>query len=146
MARRNGVLVEIKPEDLTYAKRQDRYGCAIVRAIERRIPEATRVRADDKRIVMTIPDADSPTGATRYYFETPLEVVNHVIRPFDQGMDIDPEWMRFTLKEAIDARPMTRKKPGDKSKERDYHRKTRAKATHTEYKHIGRFMDEVPAE
>jgi hypothetical protein len=104
---RNAVLVDITPEDERWAVVSNQHNCLIVRAIQRKIPEAIYVRADEKTIAFSLPDdtTGGPEG-TRYTFKTPPEVVNHVIKPFDQGEPIDEEWRTFTLKDAVDAKPM----------------------------------------
>lgn len=77
---RNALLVEIDDEDLDWAERQNRYQCAIVRAIQRKIPTALRVTADVKHISFSLPEDD-----VRYTFDTPKDVVEKVIKPFDLG-------------------------------------------------------------
>jgi hypothetical protein len=98
--RQKSLLVEIKDEDLCYARKQDRYNCAIVRAIQRALPEALHVRADTKEIAFSLPDDD-----TRYFFQTPPEVVANVIQPFDRGET--PEERTFILDHATAAEPIT---------------------------------------
>jgi hypothetical protein len=98
-SKQKSLLVEIKDEDLAYARKKDRYNCAIVRAIQRAMPEALHVRADTKEIAFSLPSDD-----TRYFFQTPPEVVNKVIRPFDKGET--PEERTFILDHAQAAEPI----------------------------------------
>lgn len=121
MTKRNSLGVHILDEDIAYARRQNRYNCAIVRAIERELPEATRVMADIKSIRFTLTD---DTGIrTRYIFETPRSVVNNVIRPFDLNEEITE--FDFTLNHAIDAYEIQPKKPSDAAKNRRRNREVR---------------------
>ena len=115
---KKSLLVEIKDEDLCYARKQDRYNCAIVRAIQRALPEALHVRADTEKIAFSLPDDD-----TRYYFETPREVVNNVIKPFDEGKI--PEERAFILDHAIAAEPITHGGRGQRAQDRQRERETR---------------------
>jgi hypothetical protein len=130
--------VEIKDEDLCYARKQDRYNCAIVRAIQRALPEALHVRADIKEIAFSLPDDD-----TRYYFQTPPEVVSKVIKPFDMGEM--PEERTFILDHAQAAEPIKHITREERGKQRDRDRKapraprtrTKSGAVHT----ANRFME-----
>jgi hypothetical protein len=75
--------VRITPGDIVWARRQDRYNCAIVRAIQREIPEALFVRADASSISYS-------AGGHRYTYPTPAKVVTEIIKPFDEGAPIGP--------------------------------------------------------
>lgn len=107
MAKRTAVAVTIRDEDIAYARRRDRYNCAIVRAIQRQLPEATHVSADAETIRFTLRYGGSDDY--RYIFKTPAEVVRGIIQPFDSGAVIEP--VSFTLNEAIDAREPTHRTP-----------------------------------
>lgn len=98
---RNALLIEITDEDLAIAQQRDKWGCAIVCAIQRKYPNALRVAVDRDRIAFSLPDED-----TRYVFETPADVREHVIKPFDLKQEIEPEWRQFTISHAIEAKPI----------------------------------------
>jgi hypothetical protein len=102
--RRNGLTVDITDEDLAYARQENRYSCAIVCAIQRKLKDALYVRADTSEIAFSLPD-DGPTG-TRYYFSTPEDVITKIIKPFDLGLDLEER--TFTLIAANRAEPMKR--------------------------------------
>lgn len=74
----SGFRFTVLPEDQIYARRQDRYNCAIVRAIQREYPDATFVRADTEVIAFS-------EGNHRYVFDTPARVIDKLIKPFDEG-------------------------------------------------------------
>jgi hypothetical protein len=129
------LLVEIKDEDLVWAKRQNRYNCAIVRAIQRALPDALHVRADTKEIAFSLPDDD-----TRYYFQTPPEVVRNVIEPFDKGEE--PKERAFILEHAHSAEPINHTSRATRIEGRTRSRRaprtrTTSGAVHT----ANRFMD-----
>lgn len=114
MTKRTSLGVHITDEDIAFARRQNRYQCAIVRAIQRELPEATRVMADTETIRFTL---EEHTGVrTRYIFETPKRVVNTVIRPFDLGEPIQE--FDFTLTTAIDAYETKPRDSKDRATER----------------------------
>ena len=98
-AEKKSLLVQILDEDVAYAKQQDRYACAIVRAIQRVLPQALRVRADTKEIAFSLPEDE-----TRYYFQTPEDVIKKVIEPFDKTGNV-PEYT-FVLERASAAEPI----------------------------------------
>jgi hypothetical protein len=134
---KKSLLVEVKDEDYVYARKQDRYGCAIVRAIQRILPEALHARADTKEIAFSLPDDD-----TRYYFQTPPEVVSNVIEPFDRGEK--PREYTFILEQAYAAEPIQHRSRGQRAEDRTRQRRhraprarTRSGAVHT----ANRFMD-----
>lgn len=143
---RNALYVEISDDDLAVAVKQDKWGCAIVCALQRRYPNALRVTVDEKHISLSMPDDD-----TRYTFETPVDVREHVIKPFDLGQPIDPEWRSFTIDHAIEAKPITHN--ADKSrKERNRIRRVRSSRVQTQpsqnpnVRTYGRFLDEEVSE
>jgi hypothetical protein len=143
---RNALHVEITPEDEMYAQQKDKWACAIVRAIQRQLPEALRVTADVKTIRFSLPGEGHDGQGTRYIFETPREVINHVIRAFDTTGKIDPEFREFTLRHAIDAKPLTTgsRRRTHASQERNRQRRTRSinPNVHT----YGRFQDALADE
>jgi hypothetical protein len=103
--------VDITDSDLDYARKQDKWSCAIVRSIQRSMPEATRVTADKESIRLS----DEISGY-RYEFETPREVVNKVIRRFDRGLPITLR--HFELTEAISRWPIIRSTPQQRTARR----------------------------
>jgi len=120
MGKRHGLLVDMQTEDIAYARRQDRYNCAIVRAIQRQLPEATHVQADAKTIRFTLNYGDD---RTRYVFETPAQVKRDFIQPFDSGKDVDP--VSFTLDTAIDSYTPHVRSPEEARKHRAQERESR---------------------
>lgn len=86
-------IIEVTPGDVQYAKRHDRFNCAIVRAIQRQYPEAVRVLVDTERISFAMDDD------RRYDWETPQPVVDKLIKPFDtKGPEALPEKFSFKLR------------------------------------------------
>lgn len=122
--KKKSLLVEITEADLLFAKKQDRYACAIVRAIQRAMPEALRVRADTKEIAFSLPD-----DGTRYYFQTPAEVVNNVIKPFDMGQQ--PIGQTFVLDRAYAVEPIQHSTAKQRQAIRDHRRTTPPRAPRT---------------
>lgn len=134
---KKSLLVEIKDEDLCYARRQDRYGCAIVRAIQRALPEAIRVKADTKEIAFSLPDDD-----TRYYFQTPPQVVAKVIRPFDEGKTPEDEDRTFILDHAYAAEPIQHTPKEERVARRTSSRRApRARTSSGNVRTANRFME-----
>lgn len=76
-------MVNVNAEDIAWANKQDRWACAIVRAIQREIPTATFVRADTETIAYS-------DGGHRYTYSTPMEAIENVIKPLDTGKKIQP--------------------------------------------------------
>lgn len=136
--RKKSLLVEIKDEDLCYARKQDRYNCAIVRAIQRAMPEALFVRADSKEIAFSLPADD-----TRYYFQTPPDVVANVILPFDRGET--PAERTFILEQAYAAEPITHtardQRARDRTRERQAPRAPRTRTRSGPVRTANRFME-----
>lgn len=136
--RKKSLLVEIKDEDLCYARKRDRYNCAIVRAIQRAMPEALHVRADSKEIAFSLPQDD-----TRYYFQTPPEVVSKVILPFDKGET--PEERTFILDHAYSAEPIKHTTRDQRVEQRNRDRKAprppRARTSSGAVRTANRFME-----
>ena len=93
------VVVNIKPEDEAYAQRQDQWNCAIVRSIQRSVPDALRVTANSKKIAFTLERDDC-----RYEFITPPEVVEGIIKPFDLHKPLVIH--EFVLSEPISKTPV----------------------------------------
>lgn len=141
---RNALYVEISDDDLAVAAKQDKWGCAIVCALQRRYPNALRVAVDERHISLSMPDDD-----TRYTFETPAEVREHVIKPFDLGQPIDPEWRSFTIDHAIEAKPMTHNPERNRAERNRIRRKRPTQNQPTKNpnaRSYGRFLDEEVSE
>lgn len=75
--------VQITADDISYAERQNRWACAIVRSIQRSRPEATFVKADKESISFT-------EHGHRYTYSTPPAAIERVIKPLDLGQHIQP--------------------------------------------------------
>lgn len=125
------------PEDEAFARTQDRYNCLIVRCIQRQIPDATRVMVDNKHIAFSLERDD-----TRYTFITPPEVVENIIKPFDRGEPITPNFT-FTLQNPISAEPVHHRTQEERQKARQVKRNTRKPPTtkNVAVRHLNRFMD-----
>jgi hypothetical protein len=107
---------EVTPEDLAYAQRQDRWGCAVVRAIQRALPEATFVRADKNTIRLSLEE-----DGYRYTFEMPPELRETVVKPFDLGQSVETyadKPIKFKLNVAIDATEIVHQTPEQKAQAR----------------------------
>lgn len=137
---RNALLVEITPEDEQTAVEADQWNCLIVRAVQRKLPQALRVHANDKHIEFTLPE-DGPTG-TRYVCDTPPEVIEHVIKPFDLKQPIADEWRTFSIV-AREAHPVQHNK--HRATKNAWQRKRRAvraqKSQNVRVHTYGRFID-----
>lgn len=151
---RNALHVEILDEDLEWAVKQDQGNCAIVRAIQRKIPSALRVTVNKDTIRFSLPDEVSPDGTkgVRYIFETPRDVVNKVIRPFDEGKGIEAEARTFSLTHAIDARPIRhisddqRRKHNEEERYRHRRNRTGRQRPSPQHHTYGRFLDSLAEE
>lgn len=125
-------------EDIAFATRQNRYGCLIVRCIQRTLPDAVRVMVDSKHIAFSLERDD-----TRYTFVTPPEVVERIIKPFDRNEPV--ESFTFTLTDAIAAEPVHHRTVEERQAARTTSRASRRKATtkNLAVRHLNRFMDTV---
>jgi hypothetical protein len=135
--KKKSLLVEVKNEDYAYARKQDRYGCAIVRAIQRTLPQALHVRADVKEIAFSLPEDD-----TRYYFQTPPDSIKNVIEPLDRGET--PEEYTFILDHATAAEPIKHKSRDERITDRTRSRRARPPRARTSSGNVhtaNRFMD-----
>lgn len=86
--------IEITKGDIELAKQRDRWGCAIVRAIQRQYPDATRVRVDTQAVAFTI-------GERRYVAPTPDEAITKIIKPLDEGKRVRPTTIKLTDVESM---------------------------------------------
>jgi len=144
--------IVVTDADLAYAHRQDRYACALVRAIQRDLPEATRVTVDAKEIRFSVENKDG-SGGTRWTFETPREMVKRIIRPFDTGEDLTaiPLSQRtFTLDHAQSSQPMIKATPAQKTARRHNHspsmrtgRASRNRSANANVRTANRFVDDL---
>lgn len=110
--------VTIQPEDIAWAEAQNSGRCAIVRAIQRELPDAVRVIANTKIIAFSLDTEDY-----RYTFPTPQEAIDNIIKPFDLGQTIEPG-TSFTLVNPTSAEPRQHR---DKATLRQYRQNTRVK-------------------
>lgn len=137
---KNSRYVALTPteEDIAYATRQNRYACLIVRCIQRTIPDAMRVMVDSKHISFSLERDD-----TRYTFETPPEVVEKVIKPFDRNEPVEP--FTFTLSDAISAEPVQHRTQEQRVAARQTKRRgARAgRSQNVAVRHLNRFMDSI---
>lgn len=127
------------PEDETYARTQNRYNCLIVRCIQRTIPDAMRVLVDSKHISFSLERDD-----TRYTFITPPEVVENIIKPFDRGEPVTPNFS-FTLTDPVSAEPVHHRTQEERQAARQTkQRGARAgRSQNVAVSHLNRFMDTV---
>lgn len=141
--RARSLVVDITDDDEKWARQRNRYNCAIVRAIQRTLPDALRVRADAKEIAFSLPQDD-----TRYYFRTPPEVVKNVIKPFDQGQPITDR--TFILEAAYAAEPIKHRSRTDMIAARDRARRNttapKTRSSSVPVHQLNRFLDYVATE
>lgn len=115
--------IAVTNEDLQWAKSQDRWNCAIVRAIQRENPDAVRVRVDTSQIAYT-------EGGHRYFYETPQLAIERVIKPFDQHREVKP--ISFDTGPATKVKQAQRMNEEDATRLRRRNRVARAKENETE--------------
>jgi hypothetical protein len=75
--------IPVDPDDIEHAVARDQFGCAIVRAIQRKYPDAVRVRVNTQLVGFSI-------GEQRYTYPTPPEAVEAIIKPLDTGGKPEP--------------------------------------------------------
>jgi len=80
--------IRVSADDIEHAKARDQHNCAIVRAIQRKYPEAIRVRANTEHIGFSI-------GEERYTYPTPPEAIEAIIKPLDTGHIPEPATIRL---------------------------------------------------
>lgn len=105
--------VTVTRDDILWAKQQNRWNCAIVRAIQRQMPEATFVRVDAEKIAYT-------ENGHRYFHPTPQIAIDKVIKPFDEGREVKP--IGFNVKPAVQIKQAQRLTPEDNLRLREYRR------------------------
>lgn len=109
--------IQITEDDISYAQRQNRWGCAIVRAVQRSRPEATFVRADAEAIAFT-------EHGHRYTYSTPPAAIERVIKPLDQGKPVKPTSFELGTPTIKQAQRMSEE---DKVKLREHKRNAEAR-------------------
>jgi hypothetical protein len=87
MAQRSRFTITVTDDDITKAHRNDSYGCVVVRAIARTLPDAHRIDVDTQTVRFTL-------GDDRFTFLTPPMTQGYVAA-FDAGDPIHP--FKFTL-------------------------------------------------
>jgi hypothetical protein len=148
---RNALLIDFDQSDVAWASGQNRYACLIVRAIQRKLPEAIRVTADAKHITFTIPE-DGEDGI-RYVCDTERPIVDNIIEPFDKGKitkltDIPEDYRSFSIvaREAIPvqhkASPAHRAAARESARRRSARPRTQSQLVRT----YNRFLDAVAEE
>lgn len=127
--------ITITPEDEAYARKQNRFNCAIVRAIQRQVPDALRVMADTRHIAFSLERDDM-----RYEFDTPAEVVEKIIKPFDRGLPL--ELYSFQLINPTSATPILHRTVQERQTQRTAVRNSRVRTQNTAVHSFNRFLDE----
>lgn len=87
----------VTEDDITHGRARNQWGCAVVRAIQRKHPDALRVRVNAKLIGFTIDEV-------RYTYPTPPEAVEGILKPLDTGGTPEPMTLRLRggkMKEVI---------------------------------------------
>lgn len=106
--------ITVSKADIEHAVGRNQFNCAIVRAIQRKYPEATRVRVNAEWIGFTLPDEDK-----RFTYPTPPKAVETIIKPLDTGGAPKPG--RLKLSDG-DYRGIQHNPPGRKKAMRDRQR------------------------
>lgn len=110
--------INVTAEDIAWGESQNRWACALVRAIQRERPEALFVRVDAKTIGYS-------ENGHRYTFDTPKAAIEKVIKPFDEGKHIEPITIRLPTKPTV--RQVGKMTPENRQKLRDHERTRTAK-------------------
>jgi len=126
--------LHVNGDDIAWAKSQDRWACAIVRAIQREIPESTFVRADTEVIAYSV-------GGHRYTHPTPDVAIQKIIKPLDQGkairpfgFDLPPAVQKQTTRLTPEAKKALRNVDRNRSKEeKDERRDKDSTRTHNRF-------------
>jgi hypothetical protein len=114
-------IIDWTQADIDTGTAQNRWDCIIVRAIQRKFPEAIRVRVDTERIAFTMADKDR-----RISMPTPPEVIENVIKLLDLGQRHAIAPGSFIPQEVTSA-PVEHSKPATKKRARDHARSEKAK-------------------
>lgn len=80
--------IPVEDDDIAHGVKRDQWGCAIVRAIQKKYPGALRVRVNAQLIGFSLDEI-------RYTYPTPPEAVEGIIKPFDQGGKAEPMTLRL---------------------------------------------------
>lgn len=108
--------LHVTAEDIERGEARDQWNCAIAETVKREIPLAVRVRVNRETISYTL-------GEERITYPTPVEAVEAVIKPFDEGVtDVKPEPMLLRLRGGT-ARPVKHKEAEQLTKHRTTVRK-----------------------
>lgn len=75
--------VKVELDDFKNAVKGDRFNCALVWAIRRKFPEAQRVSVNTDHVAYSIDE-------TRYVYPTTEQIIQKVIKPLDQGGEVEP--------------------------------------------------------
>lgn len=115
--------IKLNADDLRLGEQRNRWGCVIVRAIQRTYPDAINVRVDKQNIAFSLVEDD-----TRYTFDTPAAVVNKVIKPFDEQGPAAVGLTQFTLSGGTQ-KPIYHNDDKARARNRQYARRTQVKHT-----------------
>lgn len=115
--------IRLNADDLHLGEQRNRWGCVIVRAIQRTYPDAINVRVDKQNIAFSLVEDD-----TRYTFDTPAAVVNKVIKPFDEQGPAAVGLTQFTLSGGTQ-KPIHHNDDKARARNRQYDRRKLAKQT-----------------
>jgi hypothetical protein len=130
--------MQIKPiqEDVDWAVDQNQWACVVVRSIQRQIPTSTFVKVNKDEIAYT-------DKGHRYYHSTPQEMIEDIIKPFDQHRPEDIKLGEYPLvvartKQADKMTPEKREqlRKIDRDRTRKAHKETNPNRVHN------RFCDE----
>jgi len=133
--------IEVSQDDIDHGVERDQWGCAIVRAIQRKYPEAMRVRVNINLVGFSI-------NETRYTFPTPEAIVESIIQPFDTGhkAEIEPQVVVLTggkMKDVVHSSDRARSDKRNDGRERRTQRKLSARENQMSpsYHEFNRFRD-----
>lgn len=134
--------ITITPEDIAWGEAQNSGRCAIVRAIQREVPDAVRVIANTKNIAFSLERDDY-----RYTFDTPEEAIENIIKPFDLGLPVTPG-TSFSLVNPTSAEPRQHRDAATRQTHRQNQRLNRRTTSTKNVKvsSINRFKDVEAAE
>jgi hypothetical protein len=121
--------IKVTESDIVNATAQNQFQCAIVRAVQREIPDATRVSANRKHIAWTV-------GEQRFVYNTPPVAVEAVIKPFDTGGKPEPIALQLTNGYV---KPVEHLEPEGKKVRRNYERVRTGQPNYQSGRHYERF-------
>jgi hypothetical protein len=114
---RSHPIIDIRQSEIDNGTANDRWDCIGVQAIQRKFPDALRVRVDVEKVAFT-------RNGRRYFYETPPEFVDNVIRPLDEGRREDIKPMAMILVKG-QSQPQEKNRTGRKKLVRDQQRERR---------------------